>query len=627
MFIISHFTGTKDPQQKSLAHQEIIQQINNLDVSTLKDQPTPPAIADFFLTQEGQEWYAQHPTGKVPILLGRATLSSRAEKSTIAFLSAHADYFTHPGGTPLHAIAMEWEDTKLASEVILKLKREGKIDISAKDSNGMTALHYAAKAGKKEIVEALLKGESEELLFITDGQGKTPFHWAMMKAQQEICQLFLAHKTTRTTVREATMRDDTGYTVVDYAHRVEKKEMARLLGEKGLYADDLKLYFAVANKDENKVRKISATRKDLFYRINTQSGLTPLALAAKKGNLKMVDLLLTAGCDPNVRGRDGITPLIAAIRGKNKEIVQLLLEKGADPNMKLAGGQTALSTAEHKNLSEIIELLKTHGAIQNIDALKFLTGIWGITLDIKLLHLSGGARADKGSEILKKYMKEYLSECAFSWLSENLRTDLLKEIASAQHIQDSDPQVLAKKIQNGETVFLHTGWAGHTTSTLFMTVNRKIYLLVGNRGEGTDLSGVRIYKVENTKALEKVLKDLKKQRIVPQGTITDSNKISEQLQLQQVEDLPQKHQKVSNCWFVNLGSGFRGDVYMHLLPTYGPEKALAYAKEIHKGFVVYARKRSTEDYLQENPGSELPLPIRLKKEAKYPSSTKSAENL
>jgi hypothetical protein len=62
---------------------------------------------------------------------------------------------------------------------------------------------------------------------------------------------------------------------------------------------------------------------------------------------------------------------------------------------------------------------------------------------------------------------------------------------------------------------------------------------------------------------------------------------------------------------------------MHLLPKIGHEKALQYADEMHKEFVTYARKRSVEDYLKENPGFELPVSVKLKKEAKYRTSLKT----
>ena len=62
----------------------------------------------------------------------------------------------------------------------------------------------------------------------------------------------------------------------------------------------------------------------------------PLHLAVEDGgNPAVVQALLDAGTDPNVKG--GLypqTPLISAVEGGNPAVVQALLDAGADPNAK-----------------------------------------------------------------------------------------------------------------------------------------------------------------------------------------------------------------------------------------------------------------------------------------------------
>lgn len=71
---------------------------------------------------------------------------------------------------------------------------------------------------------------------------------------------------------------------------------------------------------------------DLNTRSN--SGQTPLSLAARDGRKAVVILLLETGkVDINTRSRNGDTPLSqAAARGHNA-VVRLLLSKGAEQNI------------------------------------------------------------------------------------------------------------------------------------------------------------------------------------------------------------------------------------------------------------------------------------------------------
>ena len=60
--------------------------------------------------------------------------------------------------------------------VIEDLVRDENIDVKAKDSDGRTALHYAAMAGHKEVVELLIdKGADVKA---KDSRGVTPLHLA-----------------------------------------------------------------------------------------------------------------------------------------------------------------------------------------------------------------------------------------------------------------------------------------------------------------------------------------------------------------------------------------------------------------------------------------------------------------
>ncbi|KAI1172055.1 ankyrin repeat-containing domain protein [Nemania sp. FL0916] len=93
-------------------------------------------------------------------------------------------------------------------------------------------------------------------------------------------------------------------------------------------------------------------------------------------NAEIVQLLLQAGADPNMRVPDhnGSSPLMSAVITDSKtkaEVVQLLLEAGADPNMQYPTREfpTVLATAatgSYKGMEEVIPLLIQGGADVNM---------------------------------------------------------------------------------------------------------------------------------------------------------------------------------------------------------------------------------------------------------------------
>ena len=65
------------------------------------------------------------------------------------------------------------------------------------------------------------------------------------------------------------------------------------------------------------------------------AGLTPLHAAVLEDDVKIADILISLGADPNIgEGVNQITPLHYAVSNGNAELVILLISSSADPNMK-----------------------------------------------------------------------------------------------------------------------------------------------------------------------------------------------------------------------------------------------------------------------------------------------------
>jgi ankyrin repeat protein len=94
-------------------------------------------------------------------------------------------------------------------------------------------------------------------------------------------------------------------------------------------------------------------------------GLTPLHLAARAGNLKMAELLLQWGANPNVAEKYGFTPLHEAVENNHIELVRILLKNGADKKISTAldckpfyAGTTPFDIAKMRSYQDFMYILE-----------------------------------------------------------------------------------------------------------------------------------------------------------------------------------------------------------------------------------------------------------------------------
>lgn len=105
---------------------------------------------------------------------------------------------------------------------------------------------------------------------------------------------------------------------------------------------------------------------------NTSDGWTPLHLAAQHGHVAIIDLLLRAGADVNVRAANTLasTPLLVAITSvptegdvaRQLEVVIVLLAHGADAHRSNSAGSTPLHKAAIAGARDVVQLLLACGA-------------------------------------------------------------------------------------------------------------------------------------------------------------------------------------------------------------------------------------------------------------------------
>ncbi|RMB61048.1 ankyrin repeat domain-containing protein [Dokdonia sinensis] len=95
--------------------------------------------------------------------------------------------------------------------------------------------------------------------------------------------------------------------------------------------------------------------------INEESNYGSAIMAATvKGAIKIVQLLLEYGADPNVTDANGTTALLYATMFQQNEIATLLLNYKADTSLKDNRGNTALDYAILMKNETLTNLLKKH---------------------------------------------------------------------------------------------------------------------------------------------------------------------------------------------------------------------------------------------------------------------------
>ncbi len=99
----------------------------------------------------------------------------------------------------------------------------------------------------------------------------------------------------------------------------------------------------------------------------TDTGITPLMSASRRGDLAIMTALIDAGADVNRQDRwvNGWTPMLHALHKQQRKAVALLLERGANPNQSGWSGETPIMFAVLDNDTASMSLLLARGAQAN----------------------------------------------------------------------------------------------------------------------------------------------------------------------------------------------------------------------------------------------------------------------
>jgi ankyrin repeat protein len=271
---------------------------------------------------------------------------------------------------------------KRQDEAGVRLLIKQHVDSEARQSDGTTALHWAAHRNNLGIALALLRAGAT--VNVANELGVTPLVLAGENGNGDMVAAFLeagANPNVLTLAGEsplmAAARSGSVPAVAALLKRGANPNAAeRTRGQTALM-------WAVAAQQPGAVRLLLAAGADVNARTASNprlvytgfryitspppessntvvevnlGGFSPILFAAQQGNVEVATLLLDAGANKNDQSGLGQTALIVAAHSNHADLVRLLLDRGADPNAG-AAGHSALHAAVLRGNVEAVKML------------------------------------------------------------------------------------------------------------------------------------------------------------------------------------------------------------------------------------------------------------------------------
>ncbi|XP_071560297.1 histone-lysine N-methyltransferase EHMT2 [Temnothorax nylanderi] len=121
----------------------------------------------------------------------------------------------------------------------------------------------------------------------------------------------------------------------------------------------MSLYTSVKNGDLEKLVNVLACGYNANHTFRDYAHRTGLHIAADKGHLSCVHVLVQAGAQVDVMDRNQLTPLMLAASNGNAAVVKYLVRIGADVTLKGEDGMTALHMAAKSGHLEVCKIILT----------------------------------------------------------------------------------------------------------------------------------------------------------------------------------------------------------------------------------------------------------------------------
>jgi uncharacterized protein len=285
--------------------------------------------------------------------------------------------------------ALMWAAAEGHSDVVKVLLDHG-ADVRAASKAGFNALVFSTLKGDAKSIEYELKAGGDPNYAVPSGT-KLLAMAASGKHEAAALALILGGADYKAT-------DKTGNSAIHLAAQAGDLELVKELLAKGVDPN-----IPTAKQSQPIARHAIAVTQDDFRKLAAPGEMTPLMIAARNGHEDIMRMLVAAGGDPELRGRDRTTLLMfAAMSGKLPvvkyayeldpttskdfndghrnavhasvsgggpvsyeahheiaEIIKFLWEKGTDVDVKNGEGRTAIEMADRQPIDQAVDMITT----------------------------------------------------------------------------------------------------------------------------------------------------------------------------------------------------------------------------------------------------------------------------
>uniref|UniRef100_A0A674CDZ5 Ankyrin-2-like n=1 Tax=Salmo trutta TaxID=8032 RepID=A0A674CDZ5_SALTR len=279
------------------------------------------------------------------------------------------DSATKKGNTALHIASLAGQ-----AEVVKILVKRG-AEINSQSQNGFTPLYMAAQENHMDVVRYLLENGGNQSTATEDGF--TPLAIALQQGHNQVVSVLLENdtkgKVRLPALHIAARKDDTKSAALllqnDHNADVQSKMMVNRTTESGFTPLHIAAHYGNVNVATLLLNRGAAVD------FTARNGITPLHVASKRGNANMVRLLLDRGSQIDAKTRDGLTPLHCAARSGHDPAVELLLERGAPMLARTKNGLSPLHMSAQGDHVECVKHLLQHKAPVDDVTLDYLTAL------------------------------------------------------------------------------------------------------------------------------------------------------------------------------------------------------------------------------------------------------------
>ncbi|XP_040217952.1 ankyrin-3 isoform X12 [Rana temporaria] len=267
---------------------------------------------------------------------------------------ADVDASTKKGNTALHIASLAGQ------AVVVKVLVTNGANVNAQSQNGFTPLYMAAQENHLDVVKFLLDNGASQSLATEDGF--TPLAVALQQGHDQVVSLLLENdtkgKVRLPALHIAARKDDTKAAALllqnDHNADVESKMVVNRTTESGFTPLHIAAHYGNINVATLLLSRGAAVD------FTARNDITPLHVASKRGNGNMVKLLLDRGAKIDAKTRDGLTPLHCGARSGHEQVVEMLLDRGAPILSKTKNGLSPLHMATQGDHLNCVQLLLLH---------------------------------------------------------------------------------------------------------------------------------------------------------------------------------------------------------------------------------------------------------------------------